>query len=39
MGSEERRQREQQELKQRILTTAREIARAEGWNAISPAQK
>ena len=35
MGSEERRQREQQELKQRILTTAREIARTEGWNAVT----
>ncbi|GAC1662999.1 MAG: hypothetical protein PVS3B1_38670 [Ktedonobacteraceae bacterium] len=35
MGSEERRQREQQELKRRILTTAREIARTEGWNAVT----
>ncbi len=35
MGSEERRQREQQELKQRILTTAREIARTEGWSAVT----
>ena len=35
MGSEERRQREQQELKQRILATAREIARTEGWSAVT----
>lgn len=31
----ERRQREQQELKQRIVDTAREIARDEGWSNVS----
>jgi AcrR family transcriptional regulator len=35
MGSEERRQREQQELKQRIVETAREIARTEGWSNVT----
>lgn len=35
MGSEERRQREQQELKLRILATAREVAREEGWSAVT----
>jgi AcrR family transcriptional regulator len=35
MGSEERRQREQQELRRRILATAREIAREEGWSAVT----
>ncbi|MBA2681491.1 MAG: TetR family transcriptional regulator, partial [Ktedonobacteraceae bacterium] len=35
MGSEERRQREQQELSRRILATAREIAREEGWSAVT----
>jgi AcrR family transcriptional regulator len=35
MGSEERRQREQQELKQRILKTAQEIARTDGWRSVT----
>src|SRR5512135_2945433 len=35
MGSEERRHREQQELKRRILDTAREIAREEGWSNVT----
>ena len=35
MGSEERRQREQQELRRRILATARAIAREEGWSAVT----
>lgn len=35
MSSEERRQREQQELKRRILETAREIARTEGWSSVT----
>ncbi len=35
MSSEERRLREQQELKQRIVETAREIARAEGWSNVT----
>ncbi len=35
MSSEERRQREQQELKQRILETAQEIARTKGWRNVT----
>ncbi len=35
MTKVERRQREQQELRQRILNTAREIARDEGWSNVS----
>jgi AcrR family transcriptional regulator len=35
MGSEERRQREQQELRGRILATARAIAREEGWSGVT----
>ncbi len=35
MSSKVRRQREQQELKRRILKTAREIARTEGWNSVT----
>jgi AcrR family transcriptional regulator len=35
MSSEERRQREQQELKRRILETAQEIARTKGWRSVT----
>ena len=35
MTKVERRQREQQELRRRILDTAREIARTEGWSNVS----
>src|SRR5262245_12070354 len=35
MGIKERRDRERQELKQAILTSAREIAAAEGWQAVT----
>ena len=35
MGKKERRQREQQELKQSILNAAREIAVAEGWSNVT----
>ncbi|MBX3086210.1 MAG: TetR/AcrR family transcriptional regulator [Anaerolineae bacterium] len=35
MGTKERRDREKQELRQAILTAAREIASAEGWSAVS----
>lgn len=35
MGRKERRQREQQELKQSILDAAREIALAEGWRNVT----
>lgn len=35
MGRKERRQREQQELKQSILDAAREIAQSEGWRNVT----
>src|SRR5215469_14717002 len=35
MGVRERRQRERQELRRAILDTAREIAAAEGWAAVT----
>jgi AcrR family transcriptional regulator len=35
MGRKERREREQQELKQSIMDAAREIARAEGWRNVT----
>lgn len=35
MGVRERRQRERQELRRAILDTAREIAAAEGWSAVT----
>jgi AcrR family transcriptional regulator len=35
MGTKERREREKQELRDAILVSAREIAAAEGWSAVS----
>lgn len=35
MGVKERRQREKQELREGIITAAREIAREEGWGAVT----
>ena len=35
MGIKERRDRERQEIKQAILTAAREIAAVEGWQSVT----
>src|SRR5512135_3451537 len=35
MGIKQRRERERQEIRRRILSTAREIAAEEGWQAVT----